>query len=77
MTYRACTNCVRWRIRVFMLVGFFLMLCMFIQPDGIVRLAAKMPSALSIGLGILGLGTVMGILRYRQEKRSDPETLAQ
>lgn len=75
MSYRPCATCIVWRIRVFMLIGMFLMLAMFVQPQGIVGLASKMPSPMMIGLGIVILGTVMGIVRYRQSVNESEDDL--
>lgn len=73
MAYRPCTMCTRIRIRIFMFIGFFLMVCMYLQPQSIVLLASKMPSPMSLGLGIIVVGSVLGIVRWLAERRQPSE----
>ena len=68
MAYKPCSMCTRIRIRIFMFVGFFLMICMYLQPQSIVTLASKMPSPMSLGLGIVLIGSVLAVIRWLADR---------
>lgn len=54
---------------MFMAVGMILMAMMFLQPPQAVLLAAQVPSPMTIGLGIVGLGSVEFLRRWIAHRR--------
>ncbi len=71
--YRPYAKCTVVRIVFFMATGMILMALMILQPPQAVALASKIPSSLTIGGLIVGLGCLEFIRRLREHgKKNDP-----
>lgn len=62
-----CAFCLR--LRLFLSVAGVLIAMIYVQPEGITRPAATMPSAQVIAWGMMALGTLGFALRYLAWKR--------
>jgi mannose/fructose/N-acetylgalactosamine-specific phosphotransferase system component IIC len=68
-TVSRCSTCstLRW----FLTIAGSLIAALYLQPDWAVRVSGLVPSAMTIGLGICGLGSIgfaIGLWRMRQTK---------
>ena len=66
--YMPCARCTMTRIKLFMVVGAFMMGLIYFQPESAILLAAQLPATEVIAGIIVVLGTVGFALRYYQMK---------
>lgn len=63
---RNCATC--FRIRLFLGVSVALIVMIYLQPQGVTRLAGQVPSSGAIAVGMMIAGCVGFFVRYRAYK---------
>jgi len=75
--YKHCAICTMTRIKLFMVVGAFMMGLIYFQPESAILLTVQLPATEVIAAIIVVLGTVGFALRYYQMKLAQAQNESQ